>query len=63
MRALQNPNHEPCTCKGRQSVSVGSVRVMDEPWLELLADCVQLLLRQRNFAFKLFCEALCVFPK
>ena len=38
MRALQKPNHEPCTCKGRKSVSVGSVCVLGEPWLELLAD-------------------------
>ena len=38
-------NHEPCTCKERKSVSVGSVCVLGEPWLELLADHV----RQRNF--------------
>ena len=25
MRALQKNNYEPCTCKGRKSVSVGSV--------------------------------------
>ena len=31
-------------CKGRKSVSVGSVCVLGEPWLELLADRVQLLL-------------------
>ena len=44
MRALQKLNHEPCTCKGRKSVSGGSVCVLGEPWLELLADRVQLLL-------------------
>ena len=44
MRALQKPNHEPCTCKGRKSVSVGSVCVLGEPWLELLADRFLLLL-------------------
>ena len=37
-------NHEPCTCKGRKSVSVGSVCVLGEPWLELLANRFLLLL-------------------
>ena len=35
----KKPNHGPCTCKGRKSVSVGSVCVLGGPWLELLADC------------------------
>ena len=35
--STRNPNHEPCTCKGRKSVSVGSVCVLGEPWLELLS--------------------------
>ena len=39
-RALKNPNHEPCTCKGRKNVSVGSVCVLGEPWLELLEPIV-----------------------
>ena len=34
-------NHAPM---GRKSVSVGSVCVLGEPWLEFLADRVQLLL-------------------
>ena len=38
-------------------MSVGSVCVLAEPWLELLAD--RLLLRQRNFAFKLFWGRVC----
>ena len=38
--------------KGRKSVSVGSVCVLGEAWLELLAD--RLLLRDWNFAFKIF---------
>ena len=46
MRALQKA--QPCdhtyTCKGRKSVSVGSVCVSGEPWLELLANCFLLLL-------------------
>ena len=53
MRALQKTttNHAPVS-KGRKSVSVGSVCVLGEPWLELLADRVLLLLllRQRNFS-------------
>ena len=40
MRSLQKTNHEPCTCKGRKSVSVGSVCVSYEPWLELLQPIV-----------------------
>ena len=56
MRALQKT--QP-VIKGRKSVSVGSVCVLDEPWLELLADRL-LLLRQRNFAFKLFWRRVCL---
>ena len=57
MRALQKPNHEPCTYKGRKSVSVGSVCVLGEPWLELLAKqrlllLLLLLLRDRNFSVR-----------
>ena len=51
----------PYTCKDRKSVSVGSVRVLDEPWLEVLAYCVQLFLRQRNFSEVRVCVRL--FPK
>ena len=42
--------------KGRKSVSVESVCVLGELWLELLADRVLLLLllRQRDFSMKLF---------
>ena len=44
MRALQKNNHEPCNCKKRKSVSVGSVCVLSELWLELLAKQRLLLL-------------------
>ena len=37
-------NHEACTCRGRKSLSVGSVCVFGEPWLELPADRFLLLL-------------------
>ena len=47
----RNGQQTPCTCKERKSVSVGSVCVLDEPWLELLADRF-LLLRQRNFSVR-----------
>ena len=45
MRALQKTNHEQCTCEGRKTVSigVGSVCVLGETWLELLADRFLLL--------------------
>ena len=59
MRALQKNNHEAYTCKGRKSVSVGSVCVLGKPWLELLADrflllllLLLLLLRQRTFSVR-----------
>ena len=34
------------------SVGVGSVCLLGEPWLELLADRALLLLRQRNFSVR-----------
>ena len=46
-------NHKPCTCKGRKSVSVGSVWVLGEPWLELLADCFLLPLLLTTKLFRL----------
>ena len=48
--------------KGRMIVSVGSVCVLDEPWLELLADrflllllLLLLLLSRKNSGVRLFC--------
>ena len=50
MRALQKTQpwtmHAPVS-KGRKSVTVGSVCVLGEPWLELLAKQRLLLLRVR----------------
>ena len=43
-KLCKNPNHEPCTCKGRKSVSDGTVCVLGEPWFELLANRFRLLL-------------------
>ena len=50
-------------------MSDGSVYMLDEPWLELLADqlllllLLLLLLRDQNFAFKLFWGVFVLFPK
>ena len=40
----RNGQQMPCTYKERKSVSVVSVCVLGEPWLELLADRLLLLL-------------------
>ena len=57
--AIDSNHHAPVM---RESLSLGSVCVLGESWLELLADRVQLLilfLRQRKFS-----EGACIsFPK
>ena len=58
-------NHAPIS-KGRKSVSVGSVCVLDDPWLELLADRFLLLLLMPKLFVnetKLFWGAFVLFPK